>query len=383
MADPWAEFKSAEPADPWAEFKPVEHARAVMGDVQAAPSSWAGHANVPAALLTGDEATDNQIGQSLAAHGNRRTVTPGDALRAAAVVGSLAVPEALPGMIGTTLGGALLSGGLSKSDNPLGVAWDAAKGGALSYGIGRVLKGTLGLIASRAQGKVADAAAKAAEMAAKEKDAEVRSLEGAARERTANAYRQMERIELALNNPALPAEERAALEAVKASPEYQSLVSANARSIASEAPSALGERDAARQIAQEARTALPDAIKARQAELLSPQQADEQIMARVKRYGMPALGSAVGSVIGGPAGGAVGALGGAGTRPMVHALRRMAQDPAVQTRLWGPLTNLGEDAAASPLPNAVALFSRKIPLPGVQWVPVPAAAQGDRQGASQ
>src|SRR5256885_9751242 len=62
----------------------------------------------------------------------------------------------------------------------------------------------------------------------------------------------------------------------------------------------------------------------------SPETGKAQIMARLLRYGPPAIGSAVGTKIGGPVGGAIGAMAGAGTRPMVQALRRMVQNPAVQ-----------------------------------------------------
>jgi hypothetical protein len=81
----------------------------------------------------------------------------------------------------------------------------------------------------------------------------------------------MERINLALADKALPAEERAALEAFKQGPEYAELLAANARGILAAAPDAAAERAAAQAIAGEARAALPEAIKVQTARLLVPQ----------------------------------------------------------------------------------------------------------------
>jgi hypothetical protein len=329
--------------------------RTGMGDVQAAPSSFAGTGNVPVSFQTGDPATDTQIAQNLAAQGNRKDITRSDVAHAGAIGAGLLTGEALPGMVGAGAAGALLGGGLSTAKDAAGVAGSAMVSGVASA----VPVGILGWLAKRigghAAGKVAQAGERAATQGAVEAEAPVRSVEAAARERAANAYRQMERIEVALNNPETSAADRAALLAFKATPEYADLSSANVRGMLEAAPSALAEREAARAVAQEARAGLPEAITKRTEELLSPERAREQVMARVKRYGPPALGTATGSVFGGPVGAAVGSLAGAGTRPMTHALRRMADDPAVVTHYtWGRVAGLGEKAAPSPLASATA-----------------------------
>lgn len=59
-----------------------------------------------------------------------------------------------------------------------------------------------------------------------------------------------------------------------------------------------------------------------------------QLMPRLKRYGMPALGTIIGTAIGGPLGGSVGALAGAGSRPMMQSLLKGAKHPSVERELW-------------------------------------------------
>jgi hypothetical protein len=166
---------------------------------------------------------------------------------------------------------------------------DSALGGALGlagYGAGTLV----GKGASAAVRKGADlvrtGTARAAQQGAEAASKSVASLEGAARERAANAYRQMERINLALSDKSLPAQERAALEAFKASPEYADLVAANAKGILAAAPDAAAEREAARQIAAQARAALPAEIQNRTAELLKPQ-VKSDVKSFLKAYAEP------------------------------------------------------------------------------------------------
>lgn len=313
-----------------------------MGDVQAAPSAFAGTGNVPVGLQTGDPATDVRIAQNLAVRGYRKNLTPGDALRAGAVAAGALVPEALPGVAGAAVSGGLFGGGMSKAQDAAGVALDAAKAFAAA-GLGaKLLSALSGRIGSYARGKVAAAAERAAQQSAEAKAAEVASIEGARRSAAANAYRQPIRINEILSDPAVPEAEKAVLRAWQQTPEYADLMTQNARNVLPQAQEALAAERAAADAAAEARANLPEAIRAETARRLSPETAREQVMARVSRYGPPAIGSAVGSAIGGPVGGAIGALGGAGTRPMVHALGRMAEDPAVQMSIWGPLGQLGQ-----------------------------------------
>jgi len=89
-----------------------------------------------------------------------------------------------------------------------------------------------------------------------------------------------------------------------------------------------------------------DAFHARRDQLLSPDEAVSQLKARLLRYGPVAAGTALGTAIGGPIGSGIGALAGAGTRPMVQSLRRLAQSPAVQKALSDKLADAVESPGA-------------------------------------
>lgn len=126
-------------ADVTSAIKKITGPKIGMGDVQAAPSSWAGSSNVPAAMLTGDPETDNRIGQNLAAQGGRKTVTKGDALRMAVLSASLAPMVANP--IGAAaISGGLFSGATSKADDAAGIAGDALVGAGTGAAAGAALK---------------------------------------------------------------------------------------------------------------------------------------------------------------------------------------------------------------------------------------------------
>lgn len=176
---------------------------------------------------------------------------------------------------------------------------------------------------------IAKGAAAAQQKAVLEAEKEEASLAGAMRERTANAYRQMERVELALANPALPAEERASLEAFKASPEYADLVKANAKSIAENAPGALAEREGARGTLAEFQEQRPAQESARAEALQDPARLGSLVNERlIQRYGSRAvLGSLMGHLVGAPGG--VGALGGISYGYMKDVIKRIVKDPAM------------------------------------------------------
>jgi hypothetical protein len=172
--------------------------------------------------------------------------------------------------------GAAAGAGYSEANDARGLISDTALGaglGTAGYGAGKVagqglswVRGKGAALANKARGRAAQEGAEAA-------TAPVMSLEGSARERAANAYRQMERINLALADPALPAAERAAILAFKESPEYADLLIINAKGILSAAPDAAAELAAARQIAADARNALPGEIQRETAARLVPQKA--------------------------------------------------------------------------------------------------------------
>jgi hypothetical protein len=114
--------------------------RVGMGDVQASPSSWAGSSNVPVGLLTGDAATDNQIGQNLAKQGARHTITPGDAGRVGAGLAGAALPFVLPAVAGGAVGGGLTALATTDATDMLGAAKDAILGALTGGGVAKGLQ---------------------------------------------------------------------------------------------------------------------------------------------------------------------------------------------------------------------------------------------------
>lgn len=393
--DPWAEFTPK--PDPWAEFAPASRPRLGMGDVQAAPSSVASTANVPIGAQTGDPATDLHIAQNLAARGYRAALTPGDALRAGAAAAGLGL-AALPGAPALIGSGAMLSGATSEADTIGGAAMDAAKGGAgaaLLGGAGRVIgagaRKLLAPIARKGAAMVARGTARAAQTGAEEATAPVRSVEGAARERAANAYRQPERMKEILADAAVPEAEKQALREWMTTPEYAALMTQNARNVLPQAQEALAELEAARAIAQQARADLPEAIRARTAELLTPQ-VGADVRSFLKAYAEPVAWAVGGQQIGNALGldpqyqlalaGALGLIGGrtrAGkalvsrvTRPahqvaIGNALRRVGSPPAVPP-------SAARGAAVTLTPEARALLDALRGRPGF----APAAAEEDQ-----
>lgn len=176
---------------------------------------------------------------------------------------------------------------------------------------------------------IAKGAAAAQQKAVLEAEKEEASLLGAARERQANAYRQMERIEVALNNPATSMADREALNAFKATPEYADLVKANAESILKQAPEALASKEGAQEALAEFREGRPAQEAARAAELQDPGRLGALVNERlIQRYGSRAvLGSLMGHLVGAPGG--VGALGGISYGYMKDVIKRIVKDPAM------------------------------------------------------
>jgi hypothetical protein len=258
--------------------------------------------------------------------------------------------------------GAAYGAGGSEADSVGGVVRDAAVGGAgaalLAGAVpvaGAAVRRVLSPIARKGAAMVTKGTQRAQQQAAEESAQAVASLEGAARERAANAYRQMERIELAIKNPATPRAERAALEAFKKSPEYAALVEANARGILAVAPGAAAEREAAAVIAEQARQGLPQAIQSRTTELLTPQ-ARADAASFLKAYAEPAVwalgaqqaASALGMEPGTQAilAGAAGMIGGR-TRAGKALANRLTR-PAHQVAVGNALRRIGSPPPVPP-----------------------------------
>jgi hypothetical protein len=218
--------------------------------------------------------------------------------------------------------------------------------GALGHGaaslVGRAASGTLGY----AKQRLGSALAKATAEKAAERASSLKSAAGSLGKARAEQYRVVDEIRALLAEPNLSATQRQTLEALRGAPEYGEALEGIVKSLGGRMPSVT--RDVAQaQVGLASAQAAPS-VPQLAAERVSGKAAREAIKSRLLRYGPPALGSAIGAGVGGPVGIGIGALAGAGTRPMVHALRRMVKDPAVQTALWSPVAKAAEIGASQP-----------------------------------
>jgi len=260
---------------------------------------------------------------------------------AGGVVGAGKLRAGMAGVAQSAGMGMAAGSGYSEENEARRLLRDTALGGALGLvghgagsAVGKVfdwVRGKGASIASAARGKAAQEGAEAAL-------APVRSIEASARERAANAYRQMERVNLALADPALPAADRVALEAFKQGPEYAELVAINAKGILASAPDAAAELSAAKQVAAEARSALPAEI-ARETEARLVPQKGADIASFLKSYAEPLAWGAAGYGIGDALDLSPGAKAGLGTVAGAIGGRTRA-GKALMTRLNRPAHQL-------------------------------------------
>lgn len=261
-------------------------------------------------------------------------------------------------------GGALGAGyglGSSEAGTAGGLARDTLVGGVAGGGAG-ALGQALGAGATRlgnfAKGKVSGIEAGVRAAAEKEAAAATASARSAAGHAAQDAYKQLEHLrELGAKGLLVPEQAAVAvrLEAELAAKAQDKLLPAAAKK---EATAAL-LREASETEAQRAQQLA--------AQKLSGSELKQQVGARLKRYGLPALGGAALAAITGNdspsglllgAGG--GALGGAGLRPMMHSLLRMSKQPVVQRPLWQLLQSAAEHGqlAAPALDRAAGPASR-------------------------
>jgi hypothetical protein len=174
---------------------------------------------------------------------------------------------------------------------------------------------------------------------------------------------------------ALTAEQAAQLAALKASPQWGETIRSVAQNYMEDVPGLAATTQAAKEAYQKAAGSVAEDTAKKTAGLLSLKEAGKQIAARAKRYGFPLAGSAIGTAVGGPVGGAIGALAGAGTRPAMHAVRRMVAHPAVQTAMWSPISS----AAKAGLNPTVEMLRRLLLSRGVPAAIAAKSAQAQEE----
>lgn len=307
--------------------------------------------NIPAAMLTPDPATNRMMAEKAWEQGLRAPVKKADVVKASmAILGGAMVPMA--GIPAAVVSSGLIGGGTSGGDSPGEIATDTAKGAAAGYGFAKAVPWAFGVLGRFAKGKLAAAADKADDMASKAVEKRLGSLRGSYGQARQEESRAIEVLLRAEATGELTAPQATQLAALKASPEWSATVQNVAQNYMDDMPGMANRATNAKQEFQQFASDLPGALESEKARVLSGGEAKEQIAARLKRYGpMAAAGAMAGHVVGGPFGAILGGAGGAAVRPMLHAVRRAYQHPAVQTAAWTPVEQIA--AAMSQHPGAV------------------------------
>lgn len=277
---------------------------------------------------------------------------------------SLLVPGTGLASMGTS--GALYGAGASDAPDLAGVAKDAAVGSLAGAAAGKVLsvagKG-LGWIGRKGVEKSGLASARAGAKAAEEVGGEVASAAGKYGGEVQKGSRYVENL-MRLESEMTPAQKALyqELQTKGVVPNLQQQVAQSTLEALPGQASSIAARQAELAAAQEG---APAAVLSRTKDLLSTNEAKHQLAERAWRYGPVALGSAVGTALGGPLGTAVGALSGAGTRPMVQALRRMVKTPAIQKKIGDAMQSVGDNSLAHflegvPVESAAGVAGRTI-----------------------
>lgn len=282
--------------------------------------------------------------------GSQQNIENNKIIAQEAPVGSIAgnvALTALPfGMVGPSVKGAAAAGaGMGamqpvSGDQSLG---NIAAGKAMNSGVGAVTGAAGQAVANKllsgVSGAVSGLERKAQEKAAQVAASETASARSAAGNAAQNAYKQLEHLrELGANRALTDAE--------------QLTVSTLERELSEKALEKLMPAAALKQSTSEA---YQNAIKTEaeraakySAEKLSGEEAKQQLMARIKRYGPAAVGALIGNLVLPGLGGAVGgATTGLVLRPAIRSMINLSKNPAVQYGILSPINN--SRLLASPL----------------------------------
>lgn len=275
--------------------------------------------------------------------------------------------------------GALAGGGYAETmaEVPRMVALGGATGYAadrLGSALGDVAGRALERLRSFAGRRVAAAEQKAADMATKKVAEEVNSARGALGAATQDANRAVENLLRLESTGALTSEQRALLATLRQNGTLPALEAKLADSMLEKVPGAAGKVDISRAAYEGLRDGQNEAAAKVAEELLSPGEAKRQVMERVKRYAPTLAGAYAGPLAGagsmlamggGTSEALFGALAGAGARPALRAVERMAAHPSVQRGMYSPLQRLagGASSLAGSAGPAAASAARGSALP--------------------
>jgi hypothetical protein len=202
-------------------------------------------------------------------------------------------------------------------------------------------------------GRAGEFLAKGSKLDAAQKSAQKLASYAAAREAL---EQQLDDLAGVAGNAALPDDMgalRSAQAGLREDPRFLDLKQNVLRNSLEDFPDAAAEAVGRREAYRQALASRPEAVAKRSEQLLSGGAAVEQVKQRVQRYAAPLAGSLMGGGAGAAVGLAVGndptdallyGLGGAGARPALAAVRRMAGHPAVLNAAWSSLEAVAKTA---------------------------------------
>jgi hypothetical protein len=246
---------------------------------------------------------------------------------AAAFVGDASLAAIPFGMVGN---GAKAAGAVglgygvlqpSSSDTGMGIVKDKAMSGLVGAGSAAGGQFLTNKLLGGMSGKISDIEQKVAEKAAKFAASETASARSAAGRAAQDAYRQLEHLR-DLNARGLLTPQQ---KVVAANLEKELAEKAAEKLI----PSAALKEETSQAYSESLKTEAQRASD-RATQLLSGNEAKQQAMARLKRYGPMALGGAALGSLGGPYGAALGGAVGLYLRPALRSMVNLGQNPAVQ-----------------------------------------------------
>lgn len=273
---------------------------------------------------------------------------------AAAFIGDAALASIPFGMVGSGVkaAGAVGAGYGAlqpvESDNLSEILKGKAVNATVGAAAGSVGQLTTNKLLSGLTSKISGIEQKVADKAAKIAASETASARSAAGNAAQNAYRQLEHLrELGASGALTPQQKVlvAKLERELAEKAAEKLIPAAAL----KEETALAYKDA---MSTEAQRAAQYA-----ADKLSGNEAKQQLMARIKRYGPMALGGAALGSLGGPYGAALGGAVGLYLRPALRSMVNLGQNPAVQHGLLSGVRG-GVSAAGPAIPVGGLLGSQ-------------------------
>ena len=214
--------------------------------------------------------------------------------------------------------------------------------GAAGHGIGA----GIGKTVSAASNKMANIEAKIVERAARDAASETASAKSAAGQAAQDAYRQLEHLR------ELKAANLLNHEGIRLKRELEKELAEKA---AEKLPQSAARKEATSIAYKEAIDSEAQRASVRADQLLGGTEAKQQLVARIKRYWPGVAGAVIGNMMAPGFGGAAGAAVGLATRPMLHSIRRLAQNPSVQYRLLSHIANPGTVSRALTDPRALSL----------------------------